>query len=185
MVYISAAFVAAFLLSMLFSSRFLRALCVVPPAFLSYCLLFRANKMAEDDFERRIWHAERMRGLRAGSDVDGDGKVTDEERTRESAEWANAVVRGLWPIINPDMFSSLVDMLEDIMQSSVPTFIVRLISVASHDSDTYTSRPNSILSASQISALGPTPDVSPLSVRCRTPARPGRMMATVMTESRD
>ncbi|KAI0643938.1 hypothetical protein C8Q79DRAFT_977606 [Trametes meyenii] len=121
---ISGSFIMAFLLSTLFSSVLGRISCLLPPAFLSYCVLFKTNKTAEADFEQRIWHAERMRGLAAGSDVDGDGKVTDEERTRESAEWANAVVRGLWPIINTDLFSSLVDMVEDIMQSSVPTFIV-------------------------------------------------------------
>ena len=123
-VYISITFVVAFIVSNIFNNRILRILCLIPPAFLSYALLFRVNKVSEADFEQRIWHAERMRGLAAGSDVDGDGKVTDEERTRESAEWANAVIRGLWPIINTDMFSSLVDMLEDIMQSSVPSFIV-------------------------------------------------------------
>ena len=74
-----------------------------------------------------------MRGLRAGSDVDGDGKITDEERTRESAEWANALIRGLWPAINTDLFSSLVDMLEDIMQASVPAFIVRSSSSIPHE----------------------------------------------------
>ncbi len=92
--------------------------------------MFRINKAAQGDFEQRVWHAERMRGLAAGSDVDGDGKVTDDERTRESAEWANAVIRGLWPIMNTDMFSSLLDMLEDIMQSSVPRFIVSAYQLA-------------------------------------------------------
>ncbi|KAH9847036.1 hypothetical protein C2E23DRAFT_850404 [Lenzites betulinus] len=121
--YISMAFAAAFALSTLFSSTAARLLCAIPPAFLSYCLFFRMNKAAEADFETRMWHAERMRGLAAGSDVDGDGKVTDKERTRESAEWANAIVRGLWPILNTDLFSSLIDMLEDIMQASVPTFV--------------------------------------------------------------
>ncbi|OSD00665.1 hypothetical protein PYCCODRAFT_1479096 [Trametes coccinea BRFM310] len=121
--YSSAAFVGCFVLSTLFSSVAVRCLCLLPAAFVTYCLFFRVNKAAEADFEQRIWHAERMRGLAAGSDVDGDGKVTDDERTRESAEWANAVIRGLWPIINTDLFSSLVDMLEDIMQSSVPSFV--------------------------------------------------------------
>ncbi|KAI0822359.1 hypothetical protein BC628DRAFT_1364753 [Trametes gibbosa] len=121
--FISAAFVAAFALSALFSSAFARLLCAVPSAFLGYCLIFRMNKAAEADFERRVWHAERMRGLAAGSDVDGDGKVTDEERMRESAEWANTIVRGLWPTFNTDLFGSLVDMLEDIMQASVPKFV--------------------------------------------------------------
>ncbi|KAI0634023.1 hypothetical protein C8Q77DRAFT_721518 [Trametes polyzona] len=122
-VYTTLAFVAAFFCSTWFTSITARIACLVPPAFLSYCLFFRMNKAAEADFEQRVWHAERMRGLAAGSDVDGDGKVTDEERTRESAEWANAVIRGLWPILNTDLFSSLVDMLEDIMQASVPSFI--------------------------------------------------------------
>ncbi|KAL1939462.1 hypothetical protein VTO73DRAFT_10018 [Trametes versicolor] len=121
--YIATAFVGAFLFSTLFSGVTARVLCLIPPAFLSYSLFFRMNKASEADFEQRMWHAERMRGLAAGSDVDGDGKVTDEERTRESAEWANALVRGLWPILNTDLFSSLIDMLEDIMQSSVPKFI--------------------------------------------------------------
>ncbi|KAI0329974.1 hypothetical protein GY45DRAFT_1278584, partial [Cubamyces sp. BRFM 1775] len=121
--YTSAAFVACFVFSNVFSSFTARTTCLVPAALFAYSLFFRANKAAEADFEQRVWHAERMRGLAAGSDVDGDGKVTDEERTRESAEWANAIIRGLWPILNTDLFGSLVDMLEDIMQSSVPTFI--------------------------------------------------------------
>ncbi|KAI8972445.1 hypothetical protein BD414DRAFT_469487 [Trametes punicea] len=121
--YISTAFIASFLSSFFFVGVTARVLCLLLAAFLSYCLFFRLNKSAEADFEQRVWHAERMRGLAAGSDVDGDGKVTDEERTRESAEWANAVIRGIWPILNTDLFESLVDMLEDIMQSSMPTFI--------------------------------------------------------------
>ena len=126
MVYTSLAFLASFILSTFVSSWHWRILLALPPALVSYTLLFRLNQAAQADFEQRIWHSERMRGLMAGSDVDHDGNVTDEERTKESAEWANAVVRGLWPIINTDLFSSLIDMLEDIMQSSVPTFIVRL-----------------------------------------------------------
>ena len=69
-------------------------------------MLFRLRNVSDDDFESRVWHAERMRGLRAGSDVDGDGQVSDEERTRESAEWANAIMRGVWPILNPDLYVS-------------------------------------------------------------------------------
>ena len=45
-----------------------------------------------------------MRGLKAGSDVDGDGKISDEERIKESAEWANAVLRGVWPVMNPELW---------------------------------------------------------------------------------
>ena len=33
-----------------------------------------------------------------------DGEVGEEERTKESAEWANAFLRGVWPIMNPDLY---------------------------------------------------------------------------------
>ncbi|KAI1792363.1 hypothetical protein LXA43DRAFT_972528 [Ganoderma leucocontextum] len=123
-IYICLAFVASFAISATLSDWRWRLLFTIPPVFISYCLLFSMNRAAETDFEQRIWHAERMRGLGAASDVDRNGNVTDEERTKESAEWVNALVRGLWPTINSDLFRSLVDMLEDIMQSSVPAFIV-------------------------------------------------------------
>ncbi|KAH8101754.1 hypothetical protein BXZ70DRAFT_1071093 [Cristinia sonorae] len=98
-------------------------LSLIPPTILTYVLGFRLRNVSRSDFENRVWHSERMRGLKAGSDVDGNGKVSEEERTKESAEWANALLRGVWPIMNPDLFTSAVDMLEDIMQSSVPSFI--------------------------------------------------------------
>jgi hypothetical protein len=36
--------------------------------------------------------------------------------TPESVEWLNAFVRTIWGLINPDMFVSIADMVEDIMQ---------------------------------------------------------------------
>ncbi len=123
-IYICLAFLTSFAISSTLSDWRWRLLFTIPPVFVTYCLLFWMNRAAETDFEHRVWHSERMRGLGAASDVDRYGNVTDEERTKESAEWANALVRGLWPTINSDLFRSLVDMLEDIMQSSVPAFIV-------------------------------------------------------------
>ncbi|WFC99598.1 hypothetical protein MYAM1_002343 [Malassezia yamatoensis] len=41
----------------------------------------------------------------------------------ESAEWLNAIVACLWKQLNPEMFVSVLDMVEDIMQSSLPGFI--------------------------------------------------------------
>ncbi|KAF7799495.1 hypothetical protein EIP86_010730 [Pleurotus ostreatoroseus] len=61
------------------------------------------NNISQRDFDDRVWDSERIRGLRAGSDLDGDGVVGPDERVRESAEWANAILRGVWPILNPDM----------------------------------------------------------------------------------
>ncbi|KAI0080428.1 hypothetical protein K474DRAFT_1637659 [Panus rudis PR-1116 ss-1] len=123
-VYIAVAYTFSFLISQLVSNTFRSALIsLIPPSLLTYVLLFRLHNISRSDFEDRIWHSERMQGLKAGADVDGDGRVTTEERTKESAEWANAVLRGVWPILNPDLFSSVVDMLEDIMQASAPSFI--------------------------------------------------------------
>ncbi|GAA6059867.1 hypothetical protein JCM10212_007072 [Sporobolomyces blumeae] len=43
--------------------------------------------------------------------------------TPESVEWLNAFTKVVWPLINPDMFASVVDMIEDVMQASLPGFI--------------------------------------------------------------
>ena len=46
----------------------------------------------------------------------------------ESTQWLNSVLSSVWPIINPDLFASLADTLEDVMQASLPK-LVRMISV--------------------------------------------------------
>ena len=46
----------------------------------------------------------------------------------ESVEWLNSVLSSLWSLINPDLFTSLADTLEDVMQASLPK-MVRMISV--------------------------------------------------------
>lgn len=38
-------------------------------------------------------------------------------------EWMNAFLKVVWPLINPDMFTSIVDMIEDVMQASLPGFV--------------------------------------------------------------
>ncbi|SGY31845.1 BQ5605_C002g01266 [Microbotryum silenes-dioicae] len=43
--------------------------------------------------------------------------------TPESVEWLNAFTKVVWTLINPSMFVSLVDMIEDVMQASLPGFI--------------------------------------------------------------
>ncbi|KAG8802943.1 hypothetical protein FRC17_006309 [Serendipita sp. 399] len=93
------------------------------PAALSFLWMYRMQSKGEDDAERHAWAVERRRGLQAGYDKDKDGKIAAEEKIKESTEWLNALLKGVWPIINPDMFKSTVDMLEDIMQASVPAFI--------------------------------------------------------------
>ena len=46
----------------------------------------------------------------------------------ESTQWLNALLASVWPLINPDLFTSLADELEDVMQASLPK-MVRMISV--------------------------------------------------------
>ncbi|KIS69626.1 uncharacterized protein UMAG_02161 [Mycosarcoma maydis] len=41
----------------------------------------------------------------------------------ESVEWLNAAIACIWKQINPDMFIPMADMVEDIMQQSLPGFI--------------------------------------------------------------
>jgi hypothetical protein len=41
----------------------------------------------------------------------------------ESVEWLNTALGLIWGLINPDMFSAVADMLEDVMQASVPGII--------------------------------------------------------------
>ena len=48
--------------------------------------------------------------------------------TPESTQWLNSILASVWPLINPDLFTSLADTLEDVMQASLPKAI-RMVSV--------------------------------------------------------
>lgn len=48
--------------------------------------------------------------------------------TPESTQWLNSLLASIWSLINPDLFTSLADTLEDVMQASLPK-LVRMISV--------------------------------------------------------
>lgn len=50
------------------------------------------------------------------------------ERLPESVAWMNSLLASVWPLINPDLFASVVDMLEDVMQASLPR-VVRMVSI--------------------------------------------------------
>ncbi|KAG6844863.1 hypothetical protein H0H87_002986 [Tephrocybe sp. NHM501043] len=41
----------------------------------------------------------------------------------ESATWLNSLFRTLWPIVNPALFTSISDMLEDALQASLPKLV--------------------------------------------------------------
>ena len=52
----------------------------------------------------------------------------DDSTTPESVQWLNSLLASVWPLINPDLFTSLADTLEDVMQASLPK-LVRMVSV--------------------------------------------------------
>lgn len=47
----------------------------------------------------------------------------DISKQPESAAWLNSLLSSIWPIINPSLFVSITDMLEDVMQASLPKLI--------------------------------------------------------------
>ena len=55
-------------------------------------------------------------------------KQTTHSPMPESTQWLNSLLSSVWSLINPDLFTSLADTLEDVMQASLPK-LVRMISV--------------------------------------------------------
>ena len=107
----AAAYSIAFLLCALphqtnFTARTAVSFClgIGLPSLFAYVLIFRLGRLAHEDFQDRVWHSERLRGRRAGDDVDRDGQVASDERIEESAEWANALLTQICPRINPDLY---------------------------------------------------------------------------------
>ncbi|KAF2433433.1 hypothetical protein EJ08DRAFT_731760 [Tothia fuscella] len=76
-----------------------------------------ASKKVKDVWERHVWEAERQ-----------EGKALSKDEVAESTQWLNELLASVWPLINPDLFISLADTLEDVMQASLPK-LVRMISV--------------------------------------------------------
>ncbi len=77
------------------------------------------GKRVQEIWEDEVWDAARASERR---------EVEDQDKTPESTQWLNALFASIWPLINPDLFTSLADTLEDVMQASLPKF-VRMISV--------------------------------------------------------
>jgi len=72
-----------------------------------------------------VWEDETWDSLRREQEEDN---VASNSELPESVQWLNSTLSMVWPLINPDLFSSLVDMLEDVMQASLPK-VVRMVSV--------------------------------------------------------
>ncbi|GAB7359343.1 hypothetical protein MBLNU230_g5994t1 [Neophaeotheca triangularis] len=71
----------------------------------------------KDVWDEEVWYADSQRAA----------KEADMHKA-ESTVWLNSLVSAVWPLINPDLFTGLADMLEDVMQASLPK-VVRMVSV--------------------------------------------------------
>ncbi|KAK7430189.1 hypothetical protein QQZ08_003163 [Neonectria magnoliae] len=75
-----------------------------------------SNKV-QNIFQDEVWDAHRRQIIKSSKNHDSETTV-----------WLNSLLGSVWPLINPDLFTSLSDTLEDVMQASLPKF-VRMISV--------------------------------------------------------
>ena len=75
------------------------------------------RKRIGDVWEDQIWDAARKE-----EQENADSPIP------ESTQWLNSLLSSVWSLINPDLFTSLADTLEDVMQASLPK-LVRMISV--------------------------------------------------------
>ncbi|KAF2090300.1 hypothetical protein K490DRAFT_63175 [Saccharata proteae CBS 121410] len=81
------------------------AMCVTSGIWLWMKEVVRSGREVE-------WDSEKTRGLTATANL-----------LPESVEWMNTLLSVVWGLINPEMFQSVADTLEDVMQASVPGII--------------------------------------------------------------
>ncbi|KAI1339451.1 hypothetical protein F5Y15DRAFT_382586 [Xylariaceae sp. FL0016] len=77
------------------------------------------SKRTNEIFDDETWDAARR---------DEQAILGDDEELPESTQWLNALFASIWPLMNPDLFTSLVDQIEDVMQASLPK-VVKMVSI--------------------------------------------------------
>ncbi|KAI0139463.1 hypothetical protein F4776DRAFT_616248 [Hypoxylon sp. NC0597] len=77
-----------------------------------------SNKTSEI-FEDETWDAARR---------EEKALLSNNEELPESVQWLNSLFSAIWPLVNPDLFASLVDQIEDVMQASLPK-VIKMVSV--------------------------------------------------------
>ncbi|KAG6009389.1 hypothetical protein E4U43_008734 [Claviceps pusilla] len=105
----SGIFFAIVIIGKLFGGRYLGliplALCIASGVFLWIKDLVRQGRDLE-------WSSEQERGETATANL-----------IPESVEWMNTMIGLMWGLINPEMFASVADTLEDVMAASVPGIV--------------------------------------------------------------
>ncbi|KAJ7281538.1 hypothetical protein C8J57DRAFT_1463740 [Mycena rebaudengoi] len=56
-------------------------------------------------------------------ELTGEETQLHQSESPETAVWLNALLSSLWPIVNPALFTSVADMLEDALQASLPKLV--------------------------------------------------------------
>ena len=100
---------------------FLCSLVIIAGGGAAAVLFFNSwvGKKVDDVWEDEVWDASR--------EQERDAHQKD-YILPESVGWLNSLLSSVWPLINPDLFTSISDMLEDVMQASLPK-VVRMVSV--------------------------------------------------------
>ncbi|GAB1526060.1 hypothetical protein RhiTH_009226 [Rhizoctonia solani] len=85
--------------------------------------LLTLHAEATIDYEAHVWDSERKRGETSAMSAKESEHSFNEGAIHESVEWGNGFLKGLWPSIDPGLFTSVIDMLEDVMQASMPRIV--------------------------------------------------------------
>lgn len=83
-------------------------------------LSFWISKKVDQILEDQVWDADREQEMSLNN--------RSSDNLPESVAWLNSLLGSIWPLINPDLFASLIDTLEDVMQASLPK-VIRMVSV--------------------------------------------------------
>ncbi|KAI4928709.1 hypothetical protein J4E85_005327 [Alternaria conjuncta] len=94
----------------------LSVMALVSTAIILFMRQWSENKI-KNVWDVEVWQAERQKGQRLAK-----------TQTAESTQWLNSLMASIWPLINPDLFTSISDTLEDVMQASLPS-MVRMVAV--------------------------------------------------------
>ena len=85
---------------------------------LLYAIQGWLSKKIKEIWDDEVWDSARQQ----------ENKSHEDAKLPESVAWLNSLLASIWPLINPDLFTSLADTLEDVMQASLPK-LVRMVSV--------------------------------------------------------
>ncbi|EIM22815.1 hypothetical protein WALSEDRAFT_59632 [Wallemia mellicola CBS 633.66] len=85
---------------------------------LTACLLWRIWWHLDNEADKLVYEQERQRVLNSKASIGG---------IQESCNWMNQILSRVWGIINPDLFTLGIDLLEDTMESMLPSFMAGFV----------------------------------------------------------